>query len=275
MVPLALFASLAHPVHTAEWLVMRELFRLSMWLGILPPTGGFWGQIGGLNIPLHSDAFHAIVRFASLAPTFVPLMVVSMLLWYRIRIARRWNAHRWITIRRATLLGLGAALALTLTEDRVEHHVQELAFRGGAGAGCEYVRSRIVFMTPDGPFTGGRWARLFNPLHTHGPWVLAHAGTFALAWIAFALISRDDPRYPRGSCPACGYSLDGLVRCPECGRDAPASGSRRSPNRSTIQSPIILSAPSSKLSLICAYSAIAPVWAFWNRWLRPGSSTTV
>ncbi len=214
--PATIFAVLLRPAYLAEWYAMRELFRALMSLGVLTPGSNYWGQIHGLNIPTHSWALHALVRTGSLALTFAPLTALCLLLWYLLRIAPPWGIRRRVTLGRAAVLALLASAAIALVKDRVESLVTDWAFRAGEAAGCEYIAISVLWVGPDGPFTGGRWAWLFNALYMHGHWVLAHALAFALAWTAFVVLSRRDPRPRRGQCPRCGYALEGLTRCPEC-----------------------------------------------------------
>ena len=206
---------------------MRELFRLSMWLGILEPTGNFWGQIQGLNVPTHSESFHFLVRTLAGLIGFAPLCGVSLLLFHWVLIAPPLGARRWIYLRRAFVLSALATLAIVFSEGIIEWYAKDLAFRWGKAAGCEWIAISVIFVGPDGPFVGGRWAWLFNPLYMHGHWVIAHSLPFLVAWIVYAWRARRDPRPRAGECPACGYPLAGLDPCPECGRSAarPARGS--------------------------------------------------
>ncbi len=215
--PLALFVLLLRPIVLGEQLAMRELFRLAMSLGLLPPTGSFWGQIYGLNIPMHSEAFHLLVRTLAGMLVFAPLCAACLLVWYWVRISPPMGARRLRTGARLAIVAGLATLMLAFFEPLFEGITAALIFRAGKAAGCEYVIFGVIFAPENGPFIGGYWAGLFNALYLHGPWIFAHTLPFALAWIAFAWLSRRDPRPRAGQCPACGYPLAGLEMCPECG----------------------------------------------------------
>lgn len=214
---MGVFALLLRPVYVGEWYAMREIFRLCMNTGLLTQGSSFWGQIHGLNIPTHSEAFHLLVRYLSLGVTLAPLLGACLLLWYRLRRAPVLGVRRWITLRRAAVCVLGSLIALVCSENLIEWYGQSLAFRAGKAAGCEYIAISVLWVGPDGPFVDGRWAWLFNWLYTHGPWVLAHTLALLLAWTSFAVWSRRDPMPRLGQCAACGYALEGLTTCPECG----------------------------------------------------------
>ena len=220
--PLMVFALLLRPVYIGEWYAMRELFRLAMNAGLLKSGGNFWGQIHGLNIPAHAEAFHLLVRLGALGLTLAPLILVCLLLWYSVRVAPVMGVRRWTTLRRAALCVGGAMIVLVFIENPIEWYTQSLVFRAGKAAGCEYIAISVLWTGPDGPFTGGPWAWAFNPLYTHGPWALARVLTFGLAWGAMSCWSRRDPRPRHGQCARCGYEHTGPTPCPECGLAGPA-----------------------------------------------------
>jgi hypothetical protein len=71
------------------------------------------------------------------------------------------------------------------------------------------------------------WAVLYMGLRegawsvrSPGAWLAALVGLLGVCGVGYSFLASWRPRPGRGQCLDCGYSLGGLARCPECGREA-------------------------------------------------------
>jgi len=84
-VALGLFGILVYPARYLDLLVLRELFGAAVAIGWLPAGGpSYWEEIMGRDIPLHSDLFHATVRFLAAIIAFAPVLLLTLTFYERI-----------------------------------------------------------------------------------------------------------------------------------------------------------------------------------------------
>jgi hypothetical protein len=91
--PFALFLLLLYPTRYADLFAMREIFRAAEAAGLLTPSGRFWGQILGYNIPYHSQWFHHLVRFLAALIAYAPALLLTLALHHRLTFGRHLFDH--------------------------------------------------------------------------------------------------------------------------------------------------------------------------------------